>query len=89
LEPLLEIVGFMMHQVNRKKKREISATFSGFLSIYLNDIPYMLTEMASVDTDNLLRFEKQIALSGKKKSSLKRITAFEVNILTRRKAFVV
>jgi len=49
----------------------------------------MLTEMASVDTDNLLRFEKQIALSGKKKSSLKRITAFEVNILTRRKAFVV
>ncbi|CAD6259951.1 unnamed protein product [Miscanthus lutarioriparius] len=28
-------------------------------------------------SDNLLRFETQIALSGKKKSSLKRITAFE------------
>jgi hypothetical protein len=48
----------------------------------------MLTEMASVNSDNLLRFETQIVLNGKKKSSLKRITAFEVNIVTRRKDFV-
>ncbi|KAL5675227.1 hypothetical protein ACJX0J_011358, partial [Zea mays] len=32
-------------------------------------------------SDNLLRFETQVALSGKKKSSLKRITAFEDSVL--------